>query len=235
MRKKWIRLVLAVMAILSLAGLPALAEKENAGLVIEEQTFTQREGGNGAHYFARVENKGDSEMAVGRINLSVFGAEDMLLASTEYIASVPYALKLKPGEYVYVYNALYDEKLAESKVVDIKAELVPADLLNAFRVEPCEGTYVEQHHGSLTDAEIHVTYTNQGKALTSDFTVVAALYSKEGKLLFVGDRAIASVDVHPGSTLTVRVGIPFELVEKWAADGAAVDRVDAIFYIRDMQ
>lgn len=232
MMKKWISLLLVAAVALSVVALPTLAEEKAPGLVIVEETLTQREENVGLYYYAKIVNKGDSEAAVGKLALSTFGEGEALLTKSEYIVTSPAAKKLQPGEHIYAYTVVYDDRLSENNVKSFKAELSPTDMFSSFRIEPCEGKYVELPN-ALKDAELHITYTNQGQEAITDYTVVAAVYDKNEKLLFVGDRAVNVVDVHPGSTITVKVGLPFDLVEKWAAEEIEVGKVDAIFYVRE--
>ena len=106
-----------LVAVLTFCVASALAEGK---LTVTSKNVIIKIGDDSGIFVAKVENTGDEPIYYDNGKLVIFSADDDILVSKSYIYSSPSNIFLKPGEYTYCYDFLWDSTLKNAKIGDIK-------------------------------------------------------------------------------------------------------------------
>ena len=97
-----------LVAVLTFCVASALAEGK---LTVTSKNVIIKIGDDSGIFVAKVENTGDEPIYYDNGKLVIFSADDDILVSESYIYSSPSNIFLKPGEYTYCYDFLWDSTL----------------------------------------------------------------------------------------------------------------------------
>jgi len=181
--------------------------------------------------YAKVENTGDAPIALGDGTLAIFDADNAILATSDYVSTIPYNAILEPGDYVYLRDTTYfDDGVTAADVGTHMFSIKEYDYNGyPFVKVPCEAAMNfenEEHYGDYID----VTITNSLDYVMYDFRVAVALYDAEGNLIYVNYDYDDSIGLHPGSTMTMMVYVDSDVLDYCEANGIVPTTVDAYAY-----
>jgi hypothetical protein len=217
--------ILAVLLVFVMSG-SALAEGK---ITTVQKNLYVFDGDDTGYFFAKIENTGDTAIGVDSGKLVAFSADDDIVLSENYILASPSSLTLKPGEYAYVSEFLWDSALQEYEIADYKFSMGSTAYGDQYETTPCEVTY-DLNGAESYDNYVYVTFTNTTDALHFGYYVVVALMDAGGNLLYVDANDNGYIGLHPGSTVTIKVYVDSDLIQYYEDHGLQVTSADAMVY-----
>lgn len=182
---------------------------------------------NEAYFYARVENVGDAPIGIENSKLVIFNEDDEILLTENYIYPIPNYLILDPGEYVYLQDWIYNSSLKGNTVSDYKFSASDYSRATRYSTLDCEATMLLNGKDSYNNY-LYVTFTNTTNETIWKTNVSAALYDKDNNLLFADGKTIDTIGFHPGSTVTVEISIPHDMIVYYYSHNLTPSNIDAI-------
>ena len=217
-----------LVAVLTFCVASALAEGK---LTVTSKNVIIKIGDDSGIFVAKVENTGDEPIYYDNGKLVIFSADDDILVSESYIYSSPSNIFLKPGEYTYCYDFLWDSTLKNAKIGDIKFS-VTSDT-SGYKYEQIPSTAVLELPGNklFTYNYVNVTFTNTTDEILYGAYVVAAITDNDNNIVYVDRQNYESIGIHPGSTVTVKLYIDGYYINYYEINGINLDNVESqVFY-----
>ncbi|NLM85734.1 MAG: hypothetical protein GX171_03470 [Clostridiales bacterium] len=217
-----------LVAVLTFCVASALAEGK---LTVTSKNVIIKIGDDSGIFVAKVENTGDEPIYYDNGKLVIFSADDDILVSESYIYSSPSNIFLKPGEYTYCYDFLWDSTLKNAKIGDIKFS-VTSDT-SGYKYEQIPSTAVLELPGNklFTYNYVNVTFTNTTDEILYGAYVVAAITDNDNNIVYVDRQNYESIGIHPGSTVTVKLYIDGDYINYYEINGINLDNVESqVFY-----
>lgn len=226
MKKAMVLLLALLMALACTA--PALAVTDLA--VDQYRFYALGDEGNGCFY-AKIVNNGDEGAYIAfDCSLDLLDADGNTVHTLDYCSAYPASLYIAPGDYAYAYENIWGDDLDVTEVADCVFR-VNADLEGTDYTElPCTCDFVWDDEYSL-DSKVLVTFTNTTEEPVQHLVASYALFDEDGGLLFTYGGFQDDVIVHPGSTVTLLVYMPWEITELLNSEGTVPASVDARLYI----
>jgi len=117
-----------------------------AALAEGKITATQRalyiyDGKDSGFFYAKLENTGDSPIGIDSGKLVVFDDNDEIICTKNYITPLPNNITLEEGEYVYCKEFLWEKKLENATIGDVKFSVDEKERKDKFEKIPCEATF----------------------------------------------------------------------------------------------
>lgn len=220
--KKLLSIALAIILLLSLQM--AFAEEK---LKITEKSLFVKDGKSAA-FFAKVENVGDKATYVGNGSVVGFDENDEIVATEDYISSLPYGILLQPGQSTYLGTTIYNDGV--KKIKDYKTSIKASDY--GITYKPFESKAEMDLKGSDDfDNYINVTFTNTDDKAMKGYYIVVAMYDKDNNLIYanmVSDDPVLLL--HPNSTMTVKCYVDQDLIKYYEANKIVPDKVVSFVY-----
>lgn len=217
-----------LVAVLTFCVASALAEGK---LTVTSKNVIIKIGDDSGIFVAKVENTGDEPIYYDNGKLVIFSADDDILVSKSYIYSSPSNIFLKPGEYTYCYDFLWDSTLKNAKIGDIKFS-VTSDT-SGYKYEQIPSTAVLELPGNklFTYNYVNVTFTNTTDEILYGAYVVAAITDNDNNIVYVDRQNYESIGIHPGSTVTVKLYIDGDYINYYEINGIILANVESqVFY-----
>lgn len=217
-----------LVAVLTFCVASALAEGK---LTVTSKNVIIKIGDDSGIFVAKVENTGDEPIYYDNGKLVIFSADDDILVSKSYIYSSPSNIFLKPGEYTYCYDFLWDSTLKNAKIGDIKFS-VTSDT-SGYKYEQIPSTAVLELPGNklFTYNYVNVTFTNTTDEILYGAYVVAAITDNDNNIVYVDRQNYESIGIHPGSTVTVKLYIDGDYFNYYEINGINLANVESqVFY-----
>lgn len=217
-----------LVAVLTFCVASALAEGK---LTVTSKNVIIKIGDDSGIFVAKVENTGDEPIYYDNGKLVIFSADDDILVSESYIYSSPSNIFLKPGEYTYCYDFLWDSTLKNAKIGDIKFS-VTSDT-SGYKYEQIPSTAVLELPGNklFTYNYVNVTFTNTTDEILYGAYVVAAITDNDNNIVYVDRQNYESIGIHPGSTVTVKLYIDGDYINYYEINGINLANVESqVFY-----
>lgn len=217
-----------LVAVLTFCVASALAEGK---LTVTSKNVIIKIGDDSGIFVAKVENTGDEPIYYDNGKLVIFSADDDILVSESYIYSSPSNIFLKPGEYTYCYDFLWDSTLKNAKIGDIKFS-VTSDT-SGYKYEQIPSTAVLELPGNklFTYNYVNVTFTNTTDEILYGAYVVAAITDNDNNIVYVDRQNYESIGIHPGSTVTVKLYIDGDYINYYEINGIYLANVESqVFY-----
>lgn len=224
--KRIIAFILCVL--LMLCALSASAEGK---LTVTAKNAIIYIGKDSGVFVGKVENTGDEALYYDNGQLVIFSEDDEILETENYVYSSPNDLLLKPGEYTYVYEFLWNSALKNAKVGDVKFSVKSDTRGYDYDIIPSSAE-IDFKGSSSYSNYVNVTFTNESDEILYGAYVVAAMFDSDGEMIFVNRNDYDSLGVHPGSTVTLKLYIDYDLVEYYEAKGIEPTVVDSQVFIR---
>lgn len=188
------------------------------------------DGDDTGYFFARYENVGDESIGVGTGTMVAFTEDDEILLTEDYISSCPSYILLQPGESLYARTFIWDKALLDGPITDYKYSVEVYDYPKNVTRIPCEVTF-DLNGPDTYKNDLFVTYTNTTDQALYGIYVVAALLDEEGNILFVESSSASNIALHPGSTATVKIGVPDDLMKHYKMHNLIPATADAMVFI----
>lgn len=201
-------------------------------LTVTKKNLLEFDADDTGYFYAKIENAGDSSVAVGYGKLVGFSASDEILLSENYVHTYPSRVVLQPGEYVYAREFLWESALEGDNVVDYKFSIETEDSGYAATQIPCEVTFDLKGSDSF-DNYVNVTFTNTGDSILYGYYISVALYDDNEDLIFVDGNSYDALGVHPGSTVTVKLYVDKDLMTYYNAHSINPTKADAVISVFD--
>lgn len=217
-----------LVAVLTFCVASALAEGK---LTVTSKNVIIKIGDDSGIFVAKVENTGDEPIYYDNGKIVIFSADDDILVSKSYIYSSPSNIFLKPGEYTYCYDFLWDSTLKNAKIGDIKFS-VTSDT-SGYKYEQIPSTAVLELPGNklFTYNYVNVTFTNTTDEILYGAYVVAAITDNDNNIVYVDRQNYESIGIHPGSTVTVKLYIDGDYINYYEINGIILANVESqVFY-----
>lgn len=189
-------------------------------------------GDDSGYFYAKIENDGDEPVGVDNGKLVLFSGNDDILVTSDYVNTYPTRIILNPGEYTYVSEFLWDSKLKNQTIGDVKFSVDVTDRGTAVERIPCEARY-EINGSNSYDNYIYITVTNEAEVTRFGYYLVGALLDTEGNLVYVKTNQYENVGLHPGNTATFSLYIDADNMNHFEANGIQIGSVDALVYYRE--
>lgn len=151
-------------------------------------------------FFAKVQNTGDSAIAVSNGELTLQDKNANELFSRKYIPSMPHDIELSPGEYTFFYDII-SEKINLSQVDDMIFNVVESS--NPLQCEKLDTTLeINAHNKEAQNVEgVFISYTSKTDDIKASFYTYYVISDKDGKIYhidFLNNRLILP---HNGSSV----------------------------------
>ena len=222
-RKKLLAAVL-----IGMVFMPQIVSAEGK-LTVTDKTVVINDGDDSGHFYAKIENDGDTPIGIDNGKLVLFSENDDILETSEYIGAYPSRLILNPGEYTYLSEFLWNSSLKNQKIGDIKFSIGSTDRGKEVISIPCEAVCSIEGSDSY-DNYIYVTIKNEDKQIRFGYYVVVALYDTDGKLIYVDQNCYEKIGLHPDSSFTVGMYVDNDSLEYYEANNIEIGSADAIVY-----
>lgn len=219
------RFVALVLAVACLCGFTAVALAEGK-LKTTSYRLIVYNGEDNGYFFAKVENTGDKSAGVDTGDLVIFSADDDIVTTESYVTTLPSYVALQPGDYLYVSEYLWDDALEGVEFGDCKLSMPVEKGNKSFTKIDCQASYDPEaaddyHH------YIDVTISNTTEKMIGDGYVTVALFDEDGVICFAKGHDLSNVQIHPGSTITVKLYIEQNLVDYYRKHDINPVTVDA--------
>ena len=221
--------LVAFMLVVILAFCTAVAVAEGK-LTVTSKNAIIKIGNDSGIFVARVENTGDESIYYDNGKLVIFSADDDVLVSGNYIYSSPSDVLLKPGEYTYCYDFLWDSSLKNAKIGEIKFSVTSNTRGNNYEQIPATAVLDLSGNESFTYNYVNVTFANTTDDILYGAYVVTAITDDENNLVYV-DRQ-DNMGIHPGSTVTVKMYIDSDYINYYEINGIKLANVEARVYYK---
>ena len=222
--KKLTALILCVLLVCSAAA--GLADA--AFTVTSQSTYVYPEKDTGA-YFARVENTGDTGAYFGDGKLELFNEKNEKLTSVDDISSNPYGVWLEPGEAAYVSEYLWGSTLLHARVSDAQLSVAEGAYGYTYKKLPLEAV-IDMPEDQAYENFINVTFANTTDETIFGGAIVCAVMDEQDNVIFVSTNYYDTIGVHPGSTITARLYVDYDLVLYFQTNNIKPARAEAILY-----
>lgn len=182
-----------------------------------------------AYFFAKIENTGNESIVSGYGSLEGLSSDDEAIISEDYIATLPSDLILKPGEYAYVGEHIWERALEDVDIATCDFYISSGN--NGFGTDTliCEATFdMEDEH--TYQNYVYVTFTNTTEEIVYGCIITVALFNDADEILFVAGDSFDALGIHPGNTVTIRLQIDSDIVEHFRANSITPTKADAIVY-----
>lgn len=220
----------ALMLVLVLAFCAVVAVAEGK-LTVTDKNVIIKIGNDSGIFVAKVENTGDEPVYYDNGKLVVFSADDDILVSNNYIYSSPSDILLKPGEYTYCYDFLWNSALKNANIGDIKFSVTSESRGNDYEKLSAEAELELPKTESYSYNYVNVTFTNTTNEVLYGAYIVVAMHDTEGKLIYVDRNDYDNVGIHPGSTVTIKMYIDRDYINYYDANGIKIADAEAmVFY-----
>ena len=221
--KKLLALILAVSVLL---GAAALAEGK---LTVTSQNVIITDDDSGI-FVAKVENTGDEEVYFDYGELVIYSAEGETLVEEDYVFSSPSMVLLRPGEYTYCYDYLWEDGLKDAALGEIQFTVNTDDYGFSYGQLPSAVVWETEGSEPYTYTYAYLTFTNTTDQVLYDALFVLAVTDEAGNVIFVDINSTGSMGVHPGSTVTMRMYIDDDYVKYFEENGVNLDNTEAFVY-----
>lgn len=194
-------------------------------LTVTQKNLILFTGEDTGYFYAKVENTGDRAVGVDSGNLVIFSDSDEILASENYVTTLPSYVVLAPGDYLYAKEYIWDSALKNAAIGDYKFSIPVCRRDTTFTKIACEATF------ELNDDYenyVYVTFTNTTDDPLYDCYITAALSDAEDNLIFVDAESLSNAAVHAGSTVTIKLHIDYDLIVYYKEMGITPVKVDAM-------
>ena len=198
-------------------------------VTVLEENFYIRESyfGREAVYIAKVKNNNDIAVYIDNGKLILKDADGNEVGKREWFGTSG-SRYLSPGEVSYVsFLADIDEGVT---VAGFEKEINASDF-----------TYSEDAAVELSGVELRseemfssvsyhtaATFTNNGEEPLSGVEVLFVLRDSEGKMIYISERGLGSLELGAGSTITVVDDVSSSVVDYCEANGLTVGEVEAV-------
>ena len=201
--------IIALLAVLTL-GFSALADGQ---ITLTNERYTLDDEGEKAYVFAQAENIGDKAMKLTDASFELLDAEGKVIEDTESIKAV--ADYLQPGETGYVY-AVIDLEDVEGEIADhtfsIKGK--ENDKYTSVRLSTACELDPEDSDTAL------LTVTNDTDDVVYGAKGAVTFLNADGDIIAINSVSMLSkVGLNPGSSVTMKVGIPSDFEDSAKAIG----------------
>ena len=171
-----------------------------------QKTLITNPGSSNGYFFAKIENVGDAAVSMDSSSLVIFTEDDEILLTESYINTYPSSVLIEPGDYLYVYEWLYDSKLQASVVTDYKFSASKGRGKTSITKVDCKVELSLPGAGSYNN-HAYITFSNTTDKPIKDFYVSVALHDDQGNLVGVSTNSYSSITIHPNSTVTIDLSI----------------------------
>lgn len=223
--------LVAFMLVVILAFCTAVAVAEGK-LTVTSKNAIIKIGNDSGIFVARVENTGDESIYYDNGKLVIFSADDDVLVSGNYIYSSPSDVLLKPGEYTYCYDFLWDSSLKNAKIGEIKFSVTSNTRGNNYEQIPATAVLDLSGNESFTYNYVNVTFANTTDDILYGAYVVTAITDDENNLVYVDRQDYDNMGIHPGSTVTVKMYIDSDYINYYEINGIKLANVEARVYYK---
>ena len=227
MKKK----IITTIAALCLSALPinALAA---GGLSVTQKNVIIFDGKDSGYFYAKIENIGDSPIALKQGKLVLFSDKDEILCAEDYIDSMPNDIMLEAGEHVYTSKFLWDSALEGATIGDIKFSIETRD--DGYRASKVDAEAVLDIKGKDSfENYVYVTLTNNTDEVEYDYYITAAITDNEGNILYVDGNSYNTLGLHSGSTVTLKMNVDYDLVSYYESHGLTPANVEVMAYCKN--
>ncbi len=172
--------------------------------------------------YAKLQNTGD-EIVFADVKgiLEAYDNNDNLIYEKNNVNSGHIGLTLNPGEYVYIDDYVYGEKL-KNGIAKTEFTVKPREYYkdldiveHRFAPLPSQATFEISKDGSNNNF-LYVTYTNNTDKILYGVNITAALLDDSDNVLFAESMALETFGIHPNSTLSVKIYLSGEFVENYS-------------------
>ena len=192
-----------------------------------QKTLIVNPGSTNGYFFAKIENVGDAVVSMSSSDLVIFTEDDEILLTESYINTYPSSVLFERGDYLYVYEWLYDSKLKTAVVTDYKFSVSKDRSKTSITKVDCEVELSLSGAGSYNNYA-YITFTNATDKPIKDFYVSVALYDEQENLICVDTASYTSITIHPNSTVTVDLSIDNDYLVYCEMNKLVVTSADAI-------
>lgn len=179
-------------------------------------------------YYAKLTNTGDRGIYADDPALEVYDANGASILKENWMIIFPFSAWLEPGESVFVREFLWDSKLAQG-IGSWNLTFDNSSWGSHYSEIPCSSELY--YEAGSRDNAVFVTFTNTTSGMLHDFSVAAAIYDQNDKLIFVDHMSLSDVGLHPGSTLTSIFDIDSSMTEAYAKENIVPSRVEVHVWI----
>lgn len=222
----------AFMLVVVFAFCTAVAVAEGK-LTVTSKNAIIKIGNDSGIFVARVENTGDESIYYDNGKLVIFSADDDILVSENYIYSSPSNILLKPGEYTYCYDFLWNSSLKNAKIGDIKFSVTSDTSGDNYEQIPATSVLELPGNESFTYNYVNVTFTNTTDDILYGAYIVTAITDDENNLVYVDRQDYDNMGIHPGSTVTVKMYIDSDYINYYEINGIKLANVEAQVYYKN--
>ena len=212
--------------ILSFVLMFSVTAFSESNLKVTHKNLIAFPGDDTGYFYARIENESDVPVGVSTGDLVVFSTSDEIIISDGYITTLPSYVLLEPGEYLYVYDFIWDSALENAEIGDYKFSMPVGKSSTGIEKHACESTLEIEGVGTYENY-VYVTFNNETDAPIEDAFIVAAIYDQNENLIFADSYSLNSLIVNPHSSVTAKCYIDEELMEYYVANDIAPTRTDA--------
>lgn len=223
--------IVALMLVVVFAFCTAVAVAEGK-LTVTSKNAIIKIGNDSGIFVARVENTGDESIYYDNGKLVIFSADDDILVSENYIYSSPSNILLKPGEYTYCYDFLWNSSLKNAKIGDIKFSVTSDTSGDNYEQIPATSVLELPGNESFTYNYVNVTFTNTTDDILYGAYIVTAITDDENNLVYVDRQDYDNMGIHPGSTVTVKMYIDSDYINYYEINGIKLANVEAQVYYK---
>lgn len=222
--KKLTALILSVILVCFYAA--GLAD---AAFTVTSQSTYVYPGKDTGAYFARVENTGDTGAYFGDGKLTLLNEQNEKLLSVDYISANPYGIWLEPGEAAYVSEYLWGTALLNASVFDAQLSVQKGEYGYTYKKIPLEAE-IDMPEDQAYENFINVTFTNTTDEILFGGAIVCAMMDAQDNLIFVSTNTYDTIGVHPGSTITAKLYVDYDMALYFQTNNIKPARAEAILY-----
>ena len=215
-----------VFSVVFMYGIAAVGEGK---LTVTQKQTIIFDGKDSGAFMARIENTGDEAIYCDYGKLVIFSDIDDILATDNYVYTSPSEVLLQPGEYTYAYSFLWNNALKNAKIGDVKFSIGSDS--RGYQFDKIDCTSRMGSNPNSGSNYIYVTFTNESEEILEEFYIVAAITDFENNLIFIDRNSYENIQVHPHSTITVRMYIDSDFVNYYAAHDIVPAATDAVVYV----
>lgn len=210
--------MIALLTILTL-GVSAMAEGQ---IALSNERYTLDDEGEKAYVFALAENIGDKAMKLNDASFELLDKDGKVIEDTESVKAV--ADYLQPGERSYVY-AVIDLEDVEGEIADHRFSIKGKenDKYTSVRLSAACELDPEDSDTAL------VTVTNDTDEVVYGVKGAVTFLDGEENIVAINSVSMLSkVGLNPGSSVTMKVGVPSDFEDAAKAIGMKNLTLDAV-------